>query len=250
LAIHGEVLIDRAGRPARVVGVLMDITRHVESMMASQINLDRVRATMSVVGGSLWTARSDGYCTDVLLRAPETPLPNALLGHNWEAELHPDDLDKVRRAWKQAAADNLPFNNEYRLRDGSRQYKWRRSYAAPVFADDGSLREWAGISFQIEDYAHGQSDMPPLTASQIRAARGILNWSVRNLADRTGLSVGVVRRLEDSDATGKGDNDNLILIKDALSAGGVDFFCLPGGEAGVFPTKKENRLKIVRQNHA
>jgi hypothetical protein len=68
---------------------------------------------------------------------------------------------------------------------------------------------------------------------------------VRDLADRTGLSVGVVRRLEESDEVGKNAAGSLNLIKDALSAGGVDFFVLPGGEAGVFPTRKANRLKIV-----
>ncbi|MDO8874504.1 MAG: hypothetical protein Q7V40_00180, partial [Pseudolabrys sp.] len=55
----------------------------------------------------------------------------------------------------------------------------------------------------------------------------------------------VVRRLEENDEASKNAAEPLNLIKDALSAGGVEFFVLPGGEAGVYPTRKENRLKIV-----
>jgi transcriptional regulator with XRE-family HTH domain len=87
--------------------------------------------------------------------------------------------------------------------------------------------------------------MSVLTGAQVRAARGILNWSVRDLADRTGLSAGVVRRLEAHDGPIKNAPDAVALLKDALSANGVDFFVLPDGEAGVFPTRKENRMKVV-----
>jgi hypothetical protein len=37
------------------------------------------------------------------------------------------------------------------------------------------------------------------------------------------------------------------LVKDSLSAGGVEFFVLPDGEAGVYPARKENRLKLVKK---
>jgi hypothetical protein len=59
------------------------------------------------------------------------------------------------------------------------------------------------------------------------------------------LSTGVVRRIEEQDELTKNADEAVFKIKDALSAGGVEFFVLPDGEAGVFPTRKENRLKVV-----
>ena len=106
-----------------------------------------------------------------------------------------------------------------------------------------------GLSLLInQEQSAVQAEPGILTAAQIRAARGILNWSVKDLADRTGISTGALRRIEAHEGFNRGAAPALLLIKDALSAGGVDFFVLPSGEAGVFPTRKENRLKIVAEN--
>lgn len=250
LTIHGEALVDRGGRPERAVGALMDITRHVETVMTSQINADRVRDLMTAIGGAIWTARSDGFYADFLLRDSKGHVPATFQGNNWRNAVHPDDLDKMVRNLAKAAADKSIFISEHRVRDTTGQYRWRRAYATPLLAEDGSIREWVGLSLSIhEKDIAGQSETAPLTGAQIRAARGILNWSVRDLSSRTGLSVGVVRRLEENDDASKNAVAPLILIRDTLSAGGVDFFVLPGGEAGVYPIRKENRLKIVAKNN-
>ena len=245
MAIHGEVIVGRTGKPERSVGVLMDITRHVETVMTSQINSERVRDLMTAIGGAIWTARTDGFYTDFLLRDPKSHVPAVFQGNNWHNAVHPDDLDKVLRAWNKAAADKAIFVSEHRIRGTDGQYHWRRAYATPIVAEDGGIREWVGISLAIHEHIMEARDQAQLTGAQIRAARGILNWSVRDLSGRTGLSVGVVRRLEETDEVIKNATEQLNLIKDALSAGGVDFFVLPGGEAGVYPRRKENRLKIV-----
>ncbi len=249
MIIHGEALIGRDGKPERVVGVLMDMTRHVESIAASQINSDRVHNLMAAIGGAIWITRSDGFYTDFLLRDQKGYVPENFQGNNWHNVVHPDDLGKVLRNWEIAEINKTIFASEHRVRGTNGDYQWRRAYATPIVADDGSVREWIGISLAMhEKSVTANAGNRLLTAAQIRAARGILNWSVRDLASRTGLSVGIVRRLEESEDAGKNAADALILIKDSLSAGGVDFFVLASGEAGVFPTKKENRLKIVTKN--
>jgi PAS domain-containing protein len=246
MAIHGEALVGRDGRPERVVGALIDITRHIETVMTSQLNIARVRDLMKAIGGVIWTARPDGFCTDYLLRDTNSNVSATLLGTNWHNAVHPDDIDDVLRRWAKALADKSTLVSEHRLRGTDGAYGWRRAYATPILADDGSVREWVGISLSIQEQAAKPGDSTTLlTGAQIRAGRGILNWSVRDLSDRAGLSVGVVRRLEEADGISKNADRPLNLIKDALSAGGVDFFVMPGGEAGVYPTRKENRLKIV-----
>lgn len=250
LSIRGEVLVDSAGKPERAVGILMDITKHVEDLHASQIDIERIRALMDGISGSIWTARSDGYITDFIMRNASTvPNPAQFLGLNWQAMIHPDDVEKRKWLWEEAVANKTIYSNEYRVRDADGNYRWRRNCVAPLLNDDGSIREWVGLSLFVHQQPSVESgESAILTGAQIRAARGILNWSVRDLASRTGLSVGVVRRLEETDGISKNAAEPLNLIKDALSAGGVDFFVMPSGEAGVFPTRKENRFKIVAKN--
>ncbi len=249
LALHGEVLVDSSGKRTRVIGVVMDITQHVEKLHASQIDFDRIRALMEGVGGSIWTARSDGNITDFIMGNEKTAAdPAKYLGTNWQKMLHPDDVEKRNQVLRQAVAKRTAYTNEYRTRDAEGNYQWRRSYVAPMLNDDGTVREWIGLSLYIHSQAATDgASASLLTGAQIRAARGILNWSVRDLADRTGLSAGVVRRLEANDGANKNATDALVLVKDSLSAGGVEFFVLPDGEAGVYPTRKENRLKLVKK---
>jgi len=247
LSIHGEVLVDSAGKRTRVIGVVMDITQHVENLHASQIDSERIRSLMEGIGGTIWTARSDGNITDFIMGNEKTATdPAKYLGANWQKMLHPDDVEKRMQVLNQAVAKKAAYTNEYRVRDADGNYQWRRSYVAPMLNDDGTIREWVGLSLYIHSQA-STAEASLLTGAQIRAARGILNWSVRDLADRTGLSAGVVRRLEASDGVNKNAAEALVLVKDSLSAGGVEFFVLPDGEAGVYPARKENRLKLVKK---
>jgi transcriptional regulator with XRE-family HTH domain len=74
-----------------------------------------------------------------------------------------------------------------------------------------------------------------VTGAQLRAARGILNWSVRQLADAAGVAVSVVRRLEEVDGPPTTFESIFPLIKQAIEDAGVEFLFPPLGKPGVRP---------------
>ncbi|MGR3804819.1 helix-turn-helix domain-containing protein [Marinibacterium profundimaris] len=69
-----------------------------------------------------------------------------------------------------------------------------------------------------------------VTSAQIRAARGLLNWTVRDLAEKAGVHRNTVTRAE-TDANGPGTAQ--AAIRAALEAAGVEFIPENGGGAGV-----------------
>ena len=69
-----------------------------------------------------------------------------------------------------------------------------------------------------------------VTSAQIRAARGLLNWTVRDLAERSGVHRNTITRSE-TDATGPGHATTS--IRAALESAGVVFIAENGGGAGV-----------------
>lgn len=69
-----------------------------------------------------------------------------------------------------------------------------------------------------------------VTSAQIRAARGLLNWTVRDLAERSGVHRNTVTRIE-TDATAPGHS--ISAMQAALEAAGVEFIPENGGGAGV-----------------
>lgn len=70
-----------------------------------------------------------------------------------------------------------------------------------------------------------------MTPSQSRAARGLVDWSQQELADRSNLSQSTIRDFE------KGRRvpsvNNLGAIRAALESAGVEFIPENGGGAGV-----------------
>ncbi|MET4721211.1 transcriptional regulator with XRE-family HTH domain [Bradyrhizobium japonicum] len=59
-----------------------------------------------------------------------------------------------------------------------------------------------------------------VTSAQIRAARGLLNWTVRDLAEKSGVHRNTVTRVE-TDATAPGHS--IAAIRAALESAGVIF---------------------------
>jgi hypothetical protein len=74
-----------------------------------------------------------------------------------------------------------------------------------------------------------------VTSAQIRAARGLLNWTVRDLAERAAVHRNTVTRAE-TEATGPGHAT--VAIRTALEVAGVEFIPENGGGAGVRLKKK------------
>ena len=69
-----------------------------------------------------------------------------------------------------------------------------------------------------------------VTSAQIRAARALLGWTVRDLADKAGVHRNTVTRAENE--TG-GPGYAAAAIRATLEAAGVDFIPENGGGAGV-----------------
>jgi len=61
-----------------------------------------------------------------------------------------------------------------------------------------------------------------ITAAQLRAARALLGIDQRKLAERSGLSLPTIQRMEASDGVIRGNVDSLMKLVAALDASGID----------------------------
>ena len=75
--------------------------------------------------------------------------------------------------------------------------------------------------------------MNMLLAKQFRAARALIDWEQRHLANATGLAIGTIRRMEASDGPVRGNAGNVWKVQRALEEAGVIFIDENGGGAGV-----------------
>jgi transcriptional regulator with XRE-family HTH domain len=79
-----------------------------------------------------------------------------------------------------------------------------------------------------------------ITVEQLRAARGLLGWSQSDLADRAGLSLPTVKRLEGGFGPSVSD-DARKKIKRALESAGIEFIDENGGGPGVRLRKRTSK---------
>jgi PAS domain S-box-containing protein len=65
------------------------------------------------------------------------------------APVHPDDVDALRVTWPAAKAAGTTFEAEFRMRRHDGVYVWMACRAIPFKNDDGSVREWFGVTYDI-----------------------------------------------------------------------------------------------------
>ncbi len=68
-----------------------------------------------------------------------------------------------------------------------------------------------------------------LTSDQIRVARALLRWSARELAQRSGVHITTVQRMEGDDGPVGGMVQTLAKVQRALEGAGVEFTAQDGG---------------------
>lgn len=69
-----------------------------------------------------------------------------------------------------------------------------------------------------------------VTSAQVRAARGLLNWTVRDLAEKAEVHRNTITRIETEATVG---GHAVASIRAALEAAGVEFISPNGGGPGV-----------------
>lgn len=72
-----------------------------------------------------------------------------------------------------------------------------------------------------------------ITSEQIRAARALIRWTAQILAEKSGIGVATIRRLELADGVPPGNVKTLTAIKAALEDAGVEFVGSPEVQPGV-----------------
>lgn len=238
LAVRARTIIGKSGNPEKVIGACIDVTEKKMAVAALELGEKRRKALVEAAGGVGWLARADGAIMDVSNTEAQRARDVMPWGEGWLSWVHPDDRDAALANWQKAVRDKAPYVTEFRAMCPDGTYHWNRASALPLRGNAGEVLEWVGISFDMEEQVEGRgahADTYELTGAQIRGARGMLNWSVRDLADAANVSPATLRRLEEFDGPALCPDDILRSIGHAFSKGGVEFVRMPHGKPAIRP---------------
>ena len=72
-----------------------------------------------------------------------------------------------------------------------------------------------------------------ITEKQIKAGRALVDWTAKDLADKSGVSLATIQRMESAGGTDSARGENLKAVQKALEDAGIQFIPENGGGAGV-----------------
>ncbi len=240
LSSRTEVHLDKTGMPTRALGVALDVTSQREIALAREAAESRFRALVTASNSFVWTADAEGNLLDIRnWRELRGENPAELLGSRWIDLVHEDDRDLTLKAWNAAVTSKNEYAVEHRVRQPDGSFRWMLSRAAPIMLETGAVREWVGMSSDIHDSkvwpATSTTEQTLLTGAQLRAGRGIVNWSVRELSEAAKISSSTIRRLEEANGPPATVEPSLAPLQTALEGAGVEFLFPPNGRPGVRP---------------
>ena len=137
---HVQATWDGGGKPIRVTGAMYDVTQSKETEQALAEALQRFELVVAASQEGIW---SYDYPTGVTYRSPQFKKlfgygADELNGrHDWKALVHPEDLPQVEQALANHLRFRTPYDQEFRARTRSGEWRWFRGYGQAVWDPDG-----------------------------------------------------------------------------------------------------------------
>jgi PAS domain S-box-containing protein len=127
------------------------IERSGDAAKGLRAQLDRYQSLVLAIAQVIWTndARGEMVGEQPSWAAYTGQTPQEYAQRGWLNAVHPDDRAQNMALWERAVAERGPCEYEHRLRRHDGEYLYFSVRAVPVFADDGAIREWAGIHTDI-----------------------------------------------------------------------------------------------------
>jgi len=123
----------------------------------------------------IWTSGPDGQTNFISEQwgLVYAGAPDQMTGEGWIRTVHPDDVETAVRGWQSAVQSGEPYENQFRLRFRSGEYRWTMVQARPERDAEGRIWRWIGTCTDIHDRIAAEAAL----AEKERLYRSVLEAS-------------------------------------------------------------------------
>ncbi|MEH2348260.1 MAG: PAS domain S-box protein [Nostoc sp.] len=182
--VNAVPVLEADGSIREWVGTSTDIHDRKLGEQTLQRSEQRFRSLVTASSQIVWVATPEGLAV-----SHEMPTWLAYTGQSakeveglgWLDPIHPDDRTHTALAWNAAVANQSLFQTEYRFRAKDASYRHFFVCGAPVFEEDGSVREWIGTCTDIQDRKLAEAENQRLLDMLNHSSDAII---VRDMSDK------------------------------------------------------------------
>src|ERR1700726_4715149 len=136
-----------------------DLSQHAkEALRASE---ESFRLIVDSIPAFAWYASPDGkieYLNQRILDFTAERQEN-LVGFGWANVLHPEDVERTKKAWLHSIETGEPCDVDQRVRRFDNIYRWFQTNAQPLRDRSGRVIRWYGIATDIEDLKRAEEGL-------------------------------------------------------------------------------------------
>jgi PAS domain S-box-containing protein len=173
--LHNAFLVrdPDTGRRLAMATISRDITERKRADENLRESERRFRMLAEAIPHQIWSCLPDGsvnYCNQRWMDYSGLPM-DQVHGYSWTSRVHPADMEAVLMAWREAKAQEKPYEVEKRLRGSDGRYRRFLSRAVPVYDERGEILQWFGTYTDIEDRRQAEEALRAAQAELAHVSR-------------------------------------------------------------------------------
>lgn len=163
IPIHKQLFIikdELTKLPIAIAGIARDLRKEIEAQNftdAKNAELSQAIREMEFLADTMpavvWTASPTGewdYINQRWYERSDVSIADSL-GNNWTKTMHPEDVDKIVKAWKTSIETGNPYQVEFRLKDKTGNYRWWLVRSLALTDHNGNISKWYGTNTDITE---------------------------------------------------------------------------------------------------
>lgn len=154
-------VVTKNDQPVELVGVMIDITEKKQAEQVLQHSEEYLRQVIDTIPQEIWSGPPDGTndFTNARLRTELGLKLEDFQGDGWQQPLHPEDRDRVLKAWHESVVNGTPFEQQERQRMANGEYHWFLNRGVPLRDESGKILRWFGTKTDITDQKRAEDEL-------------------------------------------------------------------------------------------